>query len=167
MQFTTNFSFEEMTDSDGHPQLVQTNRQEVLDNQQLMDNLRNHAIYILQPLRDALSSNSGHSVSITISSGYRGVALNNAVGGSVTGAHPRGQATDLVCGEYNTNQLFDFIRNNTPIFNGWMDKCIIEKVGGKEWVHIASAPHGTARCEFYTTADGHNYTLIQKGTEIV
>jgi hypothetical protein len=49
---------------------------------------------MLERIRAALSERAGHTVPIALSSGYRCMPLNMAVGSSSTSDHPRAQAGD-------------------------------------------------------------------------
>ena len=84
----------------------------------------------LQMIRDALG------VPITISSGYRCPELNKAVGGSKNSQHQLGLAADIHAKGYTAQELFKFIQKSGISY----DQLILEKVGGKEWVHISVQP---------------------------
>lgn len=58
--------------------------------QLIIDNLIVLCNDYLEPLRKVLDS------SIMISSGYRCVTLNNAIGGSITSSHVNGEAVDMI-----------------------------------------------------------------------
>jgi phenylpyruvate tautomerase PptA (4-oxalocrotonate tautomerase family) len=163
LRLSTNFTLDELTDSANHPDLVPGNRAEIASKPELIKNITDLAVHVLQPLHDALSKHFGKTVSVFVSSGYRGTVLNVKVGGSPTGAHPRGHGADINVHEFSVDDLFQFIKDNLNIFNGWLDKCIIEKVGDKEWIHISADIPENARCEFYTTNDGKKYDLVYKG----
>ena len=92
-------------------------------------NLRQLCYFILQPLRQALG------FPLQISSGYRSVQLNRAIGGSTTSQHSIGQAADLVHPEKNKD-IFDYIRKNLPF-----DQLIWEfgNNDSPDWVHVSWA----------------------------
>ena len=98
--FTKNFTYEELIASSTAKRLK-------LDNtptQQQKANLKKLAIEILQPIRDAWGS------SIVVTSGFRAVKVNKAVGGSPTSQHCSGSATDLKVGGVAQNKkLFELI----------------------------------------------------------
>ena len=85
---------------------------------------------VLQPLRDAM----GHP--IKIGSGYRSLALNNAVGGVRNSQHQYGQAADLcIDGDMKKGRKwFEYIKKNLPF-----DQLIWEKnpKTGSCWVHVS------------------------------
>jgi hypothetical protein len=95
-------------------------------------NLTSIALNVFQPIRD------NFLVPIHISSGYRSVALNRAVGGSNTSQHSKGQALDIdMDGTKITNkQIFDFIKDNIEF-----DQLIWEFGTDKnpDWVHVSYA----------------------------
>ena len=95
-------------------------------------NLTSIALNVFQPIRDHFL------VPIHISSGYRSVALNKAVGGSNTSQHSKGQALDIdMDGTKITNkQIFDFIKDNIEF-----DQLIWEFGTDKnpDWVHVSYA----------------------------
>lgn len=81
----------------------------------------------LQIIRDALRA------PLLISGGYRCRALNVLIGGVDTSQHVIGLAADIYTPDMTAQQLFDFIVSLDISF----DQLIIEKSGGKEWVHIS------------------------------
>ena len=95
-------------------------------------NLVSIALNVFQPIRDHFL------VPIHISSGYRSLALNRAVGGSNTSQHSKGQALDIdMDGTKITNkQIFDFIKDNIEF-----DQLIWEFGTDKnpDWVHVSYA----------------------------
>jgi NADH dehydrogenase FAD-containing subunit len=95
-------------------------------------NLVSIALNVFQPIRDHFL------VPIHISSGYRSLALNKAVGGSNTSQHSKGQALDIdMDGTKITNkQIFNFIKDNIEF-----DQLIWEFGTDKnpDWVHVSYA----------------------------
>lgn len=145
MKLTKNFTFEELTRTSRDS--LQTKNIEAAD--AYIDNLSLLAAN-LQQLRDALDR------PITISSGFRCVALNQAVGGKVRSSHTQGLAADISVDGMSADDLFAFIRSNHPAN---LAKCIIEKVRGREWVHFAVSDEGKEPVYFVTT-DGENYERV-------
>jgi hypothetical protein len=97
-----------------------------------LNNLRDIAINVFQPLR------SGLNTSIYVSSGYRSKELNKAIkGSSKTSQHMKGEALDLdadVYGGVSNKDIFLFIRDNLEF-----DQLIWE-YGTKDspnWVHVS------------------------------
>jgi len=67
--------------------------------QEIIDNLRNLAVNILQPIRDA------YGMPIHVNSGYRCERLNQAVNGQKRSEHLKGMAADITCS--NARKLYD------------------------------------------------------------
>lgn len=130
MKLTTNFSLEEF-------QASATARLHRIDNSipsELMLNVQQLARW-LQVLRDRLTKHLDRPVAIRISSGYRGPALNKAVGGAKTSAHMKALAADITATGMTVDQLFTFIREH--MIDLPADQ-VIHEFG--RWVHVAVAP---------------------------
>lgn len=103
------------------------------------ENLRQVAINIFQPLRDAFKC------PIYVSSGYRSPELNTAIGGSVRSQHVEGRALDLdadVFGNCTNSQIFQYIKNNLEF-----DQLIWEfgDENNPDWVHVSYVYDGINR----------------------
>ena len=93
---------------------------------------------LIQPMRDDLGP-------IRISSGYRSNALNDAVGGSKTSQHSKGEALDIdadIYGGITNKQIFDFVKNNLEF-----DQLIWEFGTDNEpnWIHVSIKHFGEQR----------------------
>lgn len=97
------------------------------DGSPVWGNMEYLARHILQPLRDTFGA-------IKINSGYRGPALNKAVGGSATSFHSYGMAADIVPLARGV-ELIDLFR---WLHTGDFTELIAEEVPGG-WIHIAYA----------------------------
>lgn len=94
---------------------------------------------VLQPLRTAMGE------PITISSGYRSLALNNAVGGVRNSQHMRGEAADIsIDGDMTKGRRwFDWIKLNCPF-----DQLIWEhNAKGVYWIHVSYRADGLNRMQ--------------------
>lgn len=90
--------------------------------------LRQLCQHVLEPLRCRYGA-------ITITSGYRCLRLNRAVGGVPTSQHMRGEAADIFIPNLETGRkYFDFIKNNTTF-----DQLIWEPRGATipRWLHVS------------------------------
>jgi uncharacterized protein YcbK (DUF882 family) len=58
---------------------------------------------VLEPLRITLQK------PVIITSGYRSKKLNEAIGGSSTSQHMKGQAADLIVPDMTVEEVFDLI----------------------------------------------------------
>lgn len=124
MKLSNNFSLTEMTRSSTATKKGIEN----VPNDAQIDNLRILCDNVLQPLRDALGP-------INISSGFRSVKLNTAIGGSSSSQHCalKGAASDIDMGQRNA-EVFNYIKDNLT----W-DQLIWE-FGDDEnpnWVHVS------------------------------
>jgi len=94
---------------------------------------------IFQPIREHFGK------PIFISSGYRSAALNEAIGGSKTSQHSKGEAIDIDMdyrkGPQN-EEVFHYIRENLPF-----DQLIWEFGTDKrpDWVHVSYNSDGEQR----------------------
>jgi hypothetical protein len=94
---------------------------------------------IFQPIREHFGK------PIFISSGYRSIALNEAIGGSKTSQHSKGEAIDIDMdyrkGPQN-EEVFHYIRENLPF-----DQLIWEFGTDKrpDWVHVSYNSDGEQR----------------------
>jgi len=103
------------------------------------ENLRQVALNIFQPLRDAFGC------PIYVSSGYRSAELNTAIGGSKRSQHVEGRALDLdadVFGRCTNSEIFRYILNNLTF-----DQLIWEfgDEDNPDWVHVSFVYDGINR----------------------
>ena len=114
---TKNFTLKELTaTSTGLPN-VPTEREK--------EKLKLLAEKVLQPLREL------YGKPIIINSGFRGDAVNKAVGGVPTSQHRKGEAADLTTGSKEGNEiLFNLIKDNLEY-----DQLINEY--DYSWVHVS------------------------------
>ena len=101
--------------------------------------LVNTANKIFEPIRNHFN------VPIGISSGYRSNALNDAVGGSKTSQHSKGEALDIdadIYGGITNKQIFDFVKDNLEF-----DQLIWEFGTDNEpnWIHVSIKHYGEQR----------------------
>ena len=95
-------------------------------NQDIMNNLELLVEHILDPLREK------YGKPIHINSGYRCLALNNAINGAKTSQHMKGLAADITVGSPSENKkLFNLIIEMDLPF----DQVIDEK--NYRWVHVS------------------------------
>ena len=124
MELSRYFSLAEMTRS-------QTAERHGIANQpdaSQVEHLRRLCQAVLDPLREAV----GGPISVT--SGYRGPALNARIGGSPTSQHSLGQAADLQAAGMSVLELFKtVIRRGLPF-----DQLIYEaRSATSKWVHVS------------------------------
>lgn len=76
-------------------------------------------------------------VPITVTSGYRGQALNRAVGGVTSSDHTQGHAADIVAPGYGTP--YEVAKALAPLISVLsIGQLILEGVKGKQWVHVST-----------------------------
>ena len=117
-------------------------------------NLESLVLNILDPLRAAWGGG------IIVTSGYRSVTLNKAVGGSSSSAHRYGYAADIVPADRRIAAFKAFcvkwLKDNQVNFDQYID----EVGGGSEWVHIGiKSPSGNQRRQFLKYRNGHYMPL--------
>jgi hypothetical protein len=99
---------------------------------ELLDNMKNIAAKVFEPLRKALGEKP-----IPVTSFYRSPALNKKIGGATNSQHTTGEAMDIDAdGTHTTNrEVFDWIKNNCEF-----DQLIFEFRKNRhdcEWVHVS------------------------------
>jgi len=134
MQLSKNLSLAEMVNSNTAKRRGISN----LPTDGHLESMKILATKIFQPIREHFG------IPIHVSSGYRSLALNKAVGGSKTSQHSKGEAMDIDMDNTDvTNyEVFEFIRENLPF-----DQLIWE-FGNEEnpdWVHVSYNPTGKQR----------------------
>ena len=125
VRLSTNFTLQEFTKS-------QTALRQGIDNtpdDEHLENAKELFENIVQQVRD----NFGVTV---INSGYRGPALNEAVGGSATSQHCKGEAVDIECPGTPNYDVAKWIEENLEF-----DQLILEfytpGIPDSGWVHVS------------------------------
>jgi hypothetical protein len=145
MTLTEHFSFEELTRT-GQAALQDANRREARD---YTDKLK-----LVAEMLEVIRAKFG---AVRVNSGFRGPAVNRAVGGSSSSQHSKGEAADIVCPAVTVDELHRWIVCESGIAFG---QCILEKPGGSAWVHISlGAPYrDPKKCGESLAFDGKTYT---------
>lgn len=74
---------------------------------------------------------------VIVTSGYRGPALNRAVGGVTSSDHMSGQAADIVAPRFGTP--YQIAKTLAPLVSVLgIGQLILEGVKGKQWVHVST-----------------------------
>ena len=149
MNLSAHFTFEELTDSANHPELVEQNR---IDAQQHIKKLR-YVAGTLEEIRAVIDCK------VKVTSGYRNLALNTAVGSKPSSSHMLALCADAVPYEGTVQEAFEKIKLNKHLCPS-LRKCIIEGVKGKVWLHIQTKLTASEPTEFYTSSDGKNFTRV-------
>ena len=120
-----------------------------------LDNFKLLAEKVFEPIR------AHFGVPIHISSGYRSKELNDAIGGSQTSQHSKGQAIDIdMDGSTNgvTNKMiFDFIKDKLDF-----DQLIWEFGTDKnpDWVHVSYSKAGNRKQKLKAVRSGAKTTYL-------
>src|SRR5690606_3543285 len=125
MQLTENFSLKEMLASQAAIRLNFSEQYE--PGEDVVHNLRQLCVHVLQPLRQKLNR------SIHVSSGYRCLRVNQAIGGVTHSQHLKGQATDIVASNLSIDDLYLTIKNSNLPY----DQLIHEF---NRWIHVSYDP---------------------------
>ncbi len=145
MTLTEHFSFEDLTRT-GQSALQDANRREARD---YYDRLK-----LVAQMLEVVRAKFG---AVRVNSGFRGAAVNAAVGGSATSQHSKGEAADIVCPAVTVDELHRWIVVESGIAFG---QCILEKPPGSAWVHVSlGAPYrDPKKCGESLYFDGKTYT---------
>lgn len=127
MQISKHLSFKECTHSATADALGIVNNNPNLD---AIENMKLLADKVFEPIREHFST------PIFVTSVWRGIPLNVAVGGSSTSQHCAGQAMDIdMSGKKpNNKEVFDYIKKNLDF-----DQLIWEFGNNQEpdWIHVS------------------------------
>ena len=126
-QISKHLSFEEATRSETADKLGIVNNN---PNLSVIENMKELAENVFEPIREHFKK------PIFVSSMFRGIPLNNAIGGSITSQHCSGQAMDIDMGKNKpTNaEVFNYIKKELKF-----DQLIWEFGTDKEpdWLHVS------------------------------
>lgn len=150
MKLSPNFTLQEYTKS-------QTALRLGIDNTPEEDHLvaaQSLFLMVVQPIRD-------HFGPTVLNSGYRGPALNEAVGGSATSQHCKGEAVDLEVPGVPNAEVAEWIRDNLDF-----DQLILEfytpGIPDSGWVHV-SYKHDENRKSVLTAMKEDGKTVYKPG----
>lgn len=151
MKLSENFTLAEFTKS-------QTAIRMGIDNTPEEEHLENaKALFenVVQPVREQFGPT-------TINSGYRGPALNEAVGGSSKSQHCRGQAVDIEVPGVPNAEVAEWIEENLNF-----DQLILEfytpGIPDSGWVHVSYKADGDNRKSILTATRVDGKTQYSEG----
>ena len=153
MQLSEHFNLKEFTKSE-------TAIRKRIDNTpgpEHAQNLKNVCEKILEPVRKRFGK------PVRINSGYRGPALNAAVGGSSKSQHCNGEAVDFEIDGLANPELAKWVSQNCEF-----DQVILEFYDAKEgpnsgWVHASYNSKGTNRKQLLTAVTVNGKTVYKPG----
>jgi hypothetical protein len=133
MNLSPNFTLRELTDS----ATAVARGWENVPPPEVMEALRTTAAG-LEEVRTLLTQIVGHPVPVIITSGYRSLRLNRAIGSRDTSQHVLGEAADFRSPQFGTPaQIVKTIARSSIAF----DQLISESTrSGARWVHISFGP---------------------------
>jgi zinc D-Ala-D-Ala carboxypeptidase len=144
-----NFSLSQLTKSSRFPGIDNT------PNQQQKENLRLLANNVLEPIRSKFGD-------LIITSAYRSPEINQRVGGSRTGDHPRGMAADIVprTGTKNLLEVANWIRDNLSykqlILEMWRPEA------NRGWIHVSYDEKNNKKQAFEMYKDQNGQTQYRE-----
>lgn len=152
MRLSENFTLTEFTKS-------QTGLRLGIDNDpqgEHLENLRHLVNEIIQPVR------SHYGRVMTINSGYRSPALNQAIGGASTSQHCRGEAADIEIPGVPNYDLALYIQQHCEF-----DQLILEfytpGIADSGWVHVSLRRDGKNRKQTLTAMRQKGKTVYRTG----
>lgn len=149
--FDSHFTFEELTDSSKHPELVKQNRVDAM--KYLIAGKR------LSKLLGSIRATLGNRI-IEVSSGFRNILLNKAVGSTAkNSSHQRFEAADIKHSVLSAKEVFELLMKNKSQLPD-LRKAILEEVGGAEWVHIEVSMYPGEFLGFFKTTNGRTYIKV-------
>ena len=153
MQLSEHFNLKEFTKSE----TAIRKRIDNTPNEQHAQNLKNVCEKILEPVRRHFGK------PVRINSGYRGPALNAAVGGSSKSQHCNGEAVDFEIDGLANPELAKWVSENCEF-----DQIILEFYDPKEgpnsgWVHASYTSKGTNRKQKLTAVTEKGKTVYKPG----
>lgn len=123
-------------------------------NAEHLENIIALAKNVFQPIREYFNK------PIIISSGYRSPKLNNAVGGSNTSQHSKGEAMDIDNDgtSVSNTDIFNFIKDNLVF-----DQLIWEFGNDKkpDWVHVSFKRNGINRKQILRAKKVNGKTIYE------
>lgn len=139
MQFTKNFSLEELCKTDTGIENVPAYAE--------AEKLMYLAHFILQPTRDRFGA-------LKITSGFRCEEVNAKIGGAKTSQHLFAEAVDIVPLSSDIDMVFDWMKNNLTY-----GQLIRENKNGVDWIHVSLPRYYGANQQTMSFKDGQ-YKMI-------
>ena len=129
MKLSENFTLLELVKSDAALRLGLENT----PSQGVINNLRELIVNVLQPIREH------YAVPVKVSSGYRSVAVNAAVGGAKTSDHCQGFAADIEVPGVSNFDLAKWIESNLKFTQVILEFYTMGQPDSG-WVHVSYDP---------------------------
>lgn len=158
MNLSTHFTLEEMLRSDAATRL--DIHEQFSPSQEVINNLEALSKNVLEPLRElvlAVNPQTKADGDIRISSGYRCLRLNHAIGGAANSQHTLGQAADTEVPGMTVEEWYQFIKKSGIPFDQ-----LIQEFG--RWVHVSYNPAGNNRGQCLRAVKQNGKTIYQPVT---
>ena len=136
MNLSANFSLKEMTRSDAATRLGLNNTPD----EKTIDNLKMLCEKVLQPVRDHFGK------TVTVTSGFRSSETNQAIGGSKSSDHVRGQAADIEIAGVPNAELAQWIMDNLD-YTQLILEFYTQGIPDSGWVHVSFDPNNLKKQE--------------------
>ena len=136
MNLSANFSLKEMTRSDTATRLGLNNTPD----EKTIDNLKTLCEKVLQPVRDH------YGKTVTVTSGFRSSETNQAIGGSKSSDHVRGQAADIEIPGVPNAELAQWITDNLE-YTQLILEFYTPGIPDSGWVHVSYDPSNLKKQE--------------------
>lgn len=132
MRLSQNFTLAEFTKSN---QAIKLRIDNTNPTPAAIECMKELCAHVLEPLRAAFDK------PIRISSGYRNMQLNHAMGGAEKSQHIYGQAADIEIPGISNDLVWQYIVDQLPY-----DQVIAEHLSSKDgaagWIHVSYVPNG-------------------------
>jgi hypothetical protein len=136
MNLSANFTLKELTKSDTATRLGIDNTPD----EATIENLKALCENVLQPVREHFGK------SVTVNSGFRSPATNQATGGSLTSDHCKGQAADIEIDGLPNPELAQWIMDNLD-YTQLILEFYTQGQPNSGWVHVSYDPNNLKKQE--------------------
>lgn len=150
VQLSPHFTLAELTTTEVRA-YIESNAQPPMD---VRANLAKLCTQLLEPIRNHFDA------PLIVHSGYRSRQLNQAIGGSRTSQHMKGEAADFHVVGVKLTDVFHWLLRERPLQVG---QCLLEgwAVGNPTWIHISlERDGGPERNNMFMTMEQGRYRRL-------
>lgn len=158
-KLSDHFTLEELTASN-------TAKKYALDNtpdEKQIESLTELCLNVLEPIRAVAREMTGQKLVCKVNSGYRGKALNAAVGGSSSSQHCKGEACDFEMPGIDNLQLAKLIEQSSIPFDQLILEFYTPGDPSSGWIHVSHKKDGPQRGQVLTAARVNGKTVYSNG----
>lgn len=116
---------------------------------------------MLERIRTHLSNRLGRDCPVVVTSAFRSPAVNKAVGGVTSSDHISGQAADILAPAFGSPREVALALKPGVASLG-IGQLILERVGGRSWVHVSTRTPLLALNKILTITDAGPVPGIQE-----